>query len=186
MVLSIGVVAGLTLAGLTGYIASRPSEFRISRSRIVAAPPHVVHGYVHDFHKWREWSPWERLDPSLKREYSGAPAGPGAVYSWSGNRQVGEGRMTITDSRVPQSLTLRLEFIKPWAATNFAHFDFVPGTAGTNVTWTMAGRNNFMAKAFGLFIDMDKMVGSYFEKGLEDLDAVAGAAVARRAGGDRS
>ena len=100
--------------------------------------------------------------------------------------RLGEGRMTITDSRAPQSLTLRLEFIKPWAATNFAHFDFVPGVAGTNVTWTMSGRKNFMAKAFGLFMDMDKMVGSYFEKGLADLDAVASAAVARRGGGDRS
>ena len=184
MLVKIGIAVGVVVVGLAAYVASRPSEFRISRSRAVAAPPEVVHAYVSDFHKWREWSPWERLDPALTREYSGAEAGPGAVYSWSGGREVGQGRMTITDSRPPQALTIRLDFIKPWTATNTTQFDFAPSGSGTNVTWTMSGRNNFMAKAFGLFMDMDTMVGSYFEKGLADLDATT--AAARRREGARS
>jgi hypothetical protein len=104
----------------------------------------------------------------------------GAVYAWSGNRNVGQGRMTITDSRVPRSLTIRLEFMKPWAATNTTQFDFTPSGPGTEVTWTMSGHSNFMAKAFHLFMDLDRMVGSSFEKGLADLDAVT-ATAARRA-----
>ena len=93
MLRNIGIAVGLIVAGLTGYIASRPSQFRVSRSRTVAAPAPVVHGLVNDFHKWQQWSPWERLDPALKRDYTGAAAGPGSVYFWSGNRQVGEGRI---------------------------------------------------------------------------------------------
>jgi hypothetical protein len=186
MLMKISVASVVVLGALAGYIASRPSDFRVSRSRTVAAPPDVVHTYVNDFHRWREWSPWESLDPALKREYSGAPAGPGAMYSWWGNRHVGEGRMTITHSRAPQSITIRLEFFKPWRGTNTTQFDFASSGSGTHVTWMMTGRSNFMAKAFGLFMDMDKMIGSSFEKGLANLDASTATAVASRSGGDRS
>jgi len=164
------IVVVLILGALAPYIATRPSEFRVARSRTVAAPPEVVFAYVNDFHKWPEWSPWEKKDPGMKREHSGAPAGPGAVYAWSGNDQVGEGRMTITDSRPPQRVTIRLEFIKPWAATNTAQFDFAPSGSGTNVTWAMTGRHNFMAKAMFLFMNLDKLVGPDFENGLANLD----------------
>jgi hypothetical protein len=174
------VVLVVLLAALAIFIATRPSEFRISRSRTIAAPPDVAHAYVNDFHKWPAWSPWEKLDPAMKREIAGAPAGTGATYHWVGNDQVGEGRMTITDSRAPQSVAIRLEFIEPWTATNTTQFDFAPSSAGTNVTWTMTGHNNFMAKAFGLFMDMEKMVGPDFEKGLVNLDT-ATAAAAREA-----
>src|SRR5262245_27713122 len=116
----------LVLVALAGFVASRPSEFHLSRSRTVAAPPEVVHAYVNDFKKWPAWSPWEKLDPAMKRELSGAPAGPGAVYYWSGNSQAGEGRMTITDSRPPRSIAIRLEFMRPFAATNTTQFDFAP------------------------------------------------------------
>jgi hypothetical protein len=170
MLKKIALALVLILVGLAVFVATRPAEFRIVRSRTVAAPPDVVHAYVNDLHKWPEWSPWEKLDPAMKREYSGAPAGPGAAYHWSGNDDVGEGRMTITDSRPPQSVTIRLEFLKPFAATNTTQFDFAPSGSGTNVTWAMTGHNNFMAKAFSAFMDMDEMVGADFEKGLAGLD----------------
>jgi hypothetical protein len=170
MLKKIALALVLMLVGLVAFVATRPAEFRIVRSRTVAAPPDVVHAYVNDLHKWPEWSPWERLDPAMKREYSGPPAGPGAAYHWSGNDEVGEGRMTITDSQPPQNVTIRLEFLKPFAATNTTQFDFAPSGAGTNVTWAMTGHNNFMAKAFSAFMDMDKMIGTDFEKGLAGLD----------------
>jgi hypothetical protein len=170
MLKKIALVLVLILVVLAGYVATRPADFRIVRSRTVVAPPEVVHAYVNDFHKWSEWSPWEKLDPAMKREYSGAPAGTGAAYHWSGNNDVGEGHMTITDSRPAQSVTIRLEFLKPFAATNTTQFDFAPTGSGTNVTWAMNGHNNFMAKAFSAFMDMDKMVGTDFEKGLAGLD----------------
>jgi hypothetical protein len=172
----IAVASALILAALAGLIAMRPSEFRIARSRKVAAPPDVVHGYVNDFRKWPEWSPWEKRDPAMKREISGASAGTGAVYFWSGNDQVGEGRMTITDSRAPESVTIRLEFLKPWTATNTTQFDFAPSGDGTNVTWAMGGHHNFVGKFFCLFMNMDKMVGPDFEQGLANLDTATAAA----------
>ena len=178
MLKKIAIVVAVILVALVAYVATRPADFRIVRSRTVAASPEVVHAYVNDFHKWPQWSPWEKLDPAMKREHSGAPAGPGAAYHWSGNNDVGEGTMTITDSRPPQSVTIRLEFLKPFAATSTAQFDFAPSGSGTNVTWAMNGHNNFMAKAFSAFMDMDKMVGADFEKGLAALDtATAGTAV---------
>jgi hypothetical protein len=171
----IAIVLAVVLVALAVFVATRPADFRIVRSRTVAAPPDVVHAYVNDFHKWSEWSPWEKLDPAMKREYSGAPAGTGAAYHWSGNSDVGEGHMTITDSRPAQSVTIRLEFLKPFAATNTTQFDFAPSGSGTNVTWAMNGHNNFLSKAFSAFMDMDKMIGADFEKGLAGLDAATAA-----------
>ena len=178
MLIRIALVLLVLLAACVGFIASRPSEFRITRTRTLSAPPDVVYAYVDDFKRWPQWSPWEQLDPSMKRELSGAPAGVGAAYHWSGNSHAGEGRMTITDAQPNHRLTIRLEFIKPFAATNTAQFDFAPSGQGTEVTWAMTGRNNFMAKTFGLFMDMDKMVGTEFEKGLATLDAVTAKAAA--------
>jgi hypothetical protein len=175
MLKKIALALLLVLVVLAGYVATRPADFRIVRSRTVAAPPDVVHAYVSDFHKWPEWSPWEKLDPAMKREYSGAASGTGAAYHWSGNSDVGEGQMTITDSRPPQSVTIRLEFLKPFAATNTTQFDFAPSGSGTIVTWAMNGHNNFMAKAFSAVMDMDKMVGGDFEKGLAGLDSATAA-----------
>ncbi len=180
MIKKIALAVVVIVLALAAVIALRPADFRIVRSRTLAAPPEVVYAYVNDFHHWPEWSPWEKLDPSMKRELSGATAGPGAVYYWNGNSQVGEGRMTITDSEPARSVTMRLEFLKPFAATNTAQYDFRPAGTGTEVTWAMAGHNNFMAKAFDLFMNMDKMVGPDFERGLANLDA-ATAAIARPA-----
>ena len=171
MLKKIALVLVVLLVAFAAFVATRPADFRISRSRTVAASPGVVYAYLNDFHNWPQWSPWEKLDPGMKREHSGSPAGQGASYAWSGNNDVGEGRMTITDSRPNQGVTMRLEFIKPFAATSTAQFDLAPSGAGTNVTWSMTGHNNFMAKAAGVFMDMDKLVGGDFEKGLANLDA---------------
>jgi hypothetical protein len=172
MLKKIALVLLLVVVGFAVFVATRPADFRLTRERTLTAPPAVVHAFLNDFHKWADWSPWEKLDPAMKRDYSGAPAGPGTIYHWEGNDKVGEGRMTITDSHVPQSVTINLEFIKPWTATNTTQFDLAPSGTGTHVTWTMSGHNNFMAKAAGVFMDMDKMVGPDFEKGLANLDTV--------------
>jgi hypothetical protein len=176
MLKNLVLVLAVVVGGLVAFVATRPSEFLVVRSRTFAAPPEVVHAYVNDLHRWTEWSPWEKLDPALMREYSGAPAGPGASYRFVGNEQVGEGRMTITDSRAPDSVTLRLEFVKPFVATNTVQFDILATGLGTEVTWSMTGRNDFVAKAVGLVVNVDKRVGTEFEKGLAELDAVTAAA----------
>jgi uncharacterized protein YndB with AHSA1/START domain len=170
------VLLVLVIGGLAAYVAMRPSEFLIVRSRTFAAPPEVVFTYVSDFHRWTEWSPWEKIDPALRREYSGADSGEGAIYHWIGNEEVGEGRMTIIDAEAPTSVTIRLEFMSPFQAVNTAQFDIIKGGLGTDVTWSMMGHNGFLAKLFALFLNPDKIVGTSFEQGLADLDAVTAAA----------
>ena len=153
-------------------VSMQPSEFRIERSAAMSAPAPEAFGQVNDFHKWDAWSPWAKLDPAMKQTYEGPPAGKGAIYSWTGNKQVGEGRMTITESRPSEYVRINLEFLRPFKATNTAEFAFKPQGSETAVTWSMTGRKNFVFKAFGLFMNMDKMVGNDFEKGLAQMKRV--------------
>lgn len=169
----IGIGLLVLFIGLLAFIATRPDTFRLERSAEISAPPEVVYGLINDFHHWGEWSPWDKLDPNLKRTFEGPAEGPGAVYSWVGNDDVGEGRMTIEDSAPSERVAIKLEFIKPFAATNQTVFTLVPAAGGTRVTWSMEGKNNFMSKAFSVFVDMDSMVGKDFEKGLASLDTAA-------------
>jgi len=157
-------------------VATRPANFRITRSTTIAAPAGVVFVQVNDFHKWDGWSPWAKLDPAMKQTHEGAPAGAGAIYSWAGNKEVGEGRMTITESRPNELIRIKLEFLKPFAAVNTTEFALAPAGNQTAITWSMTGTNNFMAKAFCMFMDMDKMVGGDFEKGLAQMKSIAEAA----------
>jgi len=153
-------------------VALQPDHFRITRSATLAVPPSAVYGQVEDLHKWNDWSPWAKLDPNCKVAFDGPPAGVGASFAWAGNNEVGEGRMTITECRPNEAVVMRLEFVKPFAGTNTTEFTFKPSGAGTEVTWSMSGENNFMAKAVGLVMNCDKMVGGQFEKGFENLRAV--------------
>lgn len=154
-------------------VATRPGTFHLERSISIAAPPEKVYAQVEDFHAWRGWSPWEGLDPNLKRTYEGPTSGKDASYAWAGNDKAGEGRMTIEKADKPKVLEVKLEFIKPFAATNTATFTFVQVAEGTKVTWAMDGKNGFLSKAFSLFVDMDKLVGGDFERGLAAMKTVA-------------
>ena len=154
-------------------VATRPSAFTITRSALIVAPAEIVFAQVNDLHKWDAWSPWAKLDPTMKQTHEGAAVGVGAIYSWDGNKDVGAGRMTITESRTNEAIRIKLEFLKPFAAVNDIEFTFKPDGNQTTVTWTMSGKNNFMAKAFCMFVNMDKMVGSDFEKGLASLKTIA-------------
>lgn len=169
--IALAVVAVLVI--LVGVIAMQPSEFSLQRSATIAAPPATVFPLVNDFHNWEKWSPWAKLDPAMKTTYDGPASGKDASYAWVGNSQVGEGKMTILESTPDKRIELRLEFIKPFAAVNGTEFLFEPDGAGTKVTWTMTGKNGFVSKAFGLLMDMDKMVGGDFEKGLAQMKVAA-------------
>ena len=168
----LGVLA-LIIIVLVIVIALQPAEFRIARSTKIAAPSQVVFAQVNDFRKWQAWNPWGKIDPAMKQTYEGAPAGVGAVYTWTGNNEVGEGRMTITESKPHELIRVQLEFPKPFAATNTAEFTFKPEANETVTTWSMFGEKNFMAKAIHLFISMENMIGGQFEKGLADMKAAA-------------
>jgi hypothetical protein len=167
----VAVVA--VVAAFAAFVALQPSEYRIARSATIAAPASDVFAQVNDFHKWDAWSPWAKLDPNAKTAFEGPSAGEGAVFAWAGNREIGEGRMTLTQSRPAELIRIKLDFVQPMAGTSTAEFTF----NRTAVTWAMFGQNNFVARAICLFMNQDKMLGGYFEKGLENLKAVAEAAV---------
>lgn len=181
MLKKIGIGLAVVLVGLAVAIATRPDTFRVERSAMVAAPADVAFAYVNDFHRWNQWSPFEKLDPAMQRSFSGSPAGVGAVYGWSGNSKAGSGTMAITQSAPNQRVTMDLRFEKPFKASNVAEFTFTPTPRGTRVTWSMSGRNNVMSKAISLFASMDQLVGKQFEEGLANLDAVSRAEAAQRA-----
>jgi len=155
------------------YVATRPASYRIERSVVVKASPPALFKKVVDFRNWPEWSPWAQIDPAMKVDYAGPESGVGSVYHWKGNDKVGEGRMTITELSPPRRLTIRLEFLKPFEATNLTVFDLTPEQGGTRVAWIMSGQNGAVGKLFALFMDMDKTVGGDFERGLAALKAQA-------------
>src|SRR5207253_1313324 len=155
------------------FVATRPATSRVSRAIAISAPPAVVYAQVADFHRWDAWSPWAKLDPTMKTTFAGPVAAPGSSYAWLGNDKVGEGKMTIVEARPGEMLRIKLEFLKPFASTNSSTFTFAPKGGGTDVTWTMEGHNGFAGKAFSVFMNMDKMIGNDFEKGLAQLKAVA-------------
>ena len=150
-------------------VALQPAQYRITRTATMRAPAAAIFTQVNDFHNWKAWSPWERIDPAMKRDYDGTPAGIGAVYTWAGNREVGEGRMTITESRPSELIRIRLEFFKPMAGVSAAEFRFEPSGQDTVVTWSMSGDKNFLGKAIHLVLNMDAMIGGNFDKGLAQL-----------------
>ena len=180
MILKILISLAAIVAVLAVVIAMRPTEFRVERTATMAAPAPVVFAQVNDFHKWDAWSPYARRDPGMKKSFEGAPAGVGAIYAWSGNNEVGEGRTTIIESRPSELIRIKLEFARPFAATSTATFTFrsegKPEGERTAVTWSLDGRNSFPAKAMGLVMNMDKMIGDDFEKGLAQMKAIAEAA----------
>jgi hypothetical protein len=163
----------LPVLALVGFVATRAGDYKVERSQTIHAPPEVVFGQVVDFHNWDAWSPWAKLDPNMKTTHAGDPGAVGSSYSWQGNEQVGEGKMTVVEANPPGVLKIELEFIKPFAATNEIVFAFKPAENGTNATWTMNGTHNFVGKAFSLVKNMDQAIGADFEKGLAQLNAVA-------------
>src|SRR5881296_4347533 len=158
MLIKILIAIAVIVIVFVVVVAMQPSEFRVARSATISAPPPAVFAQVNDFHKWEAWNPWAKLDPAMKQTYEGAPAGTGAIYTWTGNSQVGEGRMTLTESRPNELIRINLEFLKPFAATSTAEFTFKPDGDRTAVTWSMAGKVNFVAKVIHLFVDMDTMI----------------------------
>ncbi|HEV3009571.1 MAG TPA: SRPBCC family protein [Burkholderiales bacterium] len=168
----IGAAVAAVVVIFLVVVALQPSDFRVERSATMRAPAPAAFAQVNDLHNWRAWSPWEKIDPALKRSYEGPQAGTGATYAWQGNNDVGEGRMTITESRPGELVRMRLEFFKPFAATNTTEFTFKPSGDTTAVTWTMTGQNNFLSKAICLFVNMDSMVGGMFEQGLAQMKTV--------------
>ena len=166
------------IVALLVYAAMKPDTFRIQRSASIHALPEKIFPFINNFHNWTAWSPWETMDPALKRTYSGTTSGKGAVYDkgavyeWEGNNQVGQGRMEISDTSPPSHLLIKLDFLKPFEAHNTAEFTLNGGGQSTHITWVMYGPQPYLAKVMSLFVSIDTMVGGQFEQGLANLKSV--------------
>jgi len=169
----IGIAVVVVIAAVLALAATRPDTFRVERSTTIKAPPGKVYALIDDFHQWQQWSPWERLDPAMKRQHGGAPKGKGALYGWEGNKEVGKGQMEITEATPSSRVVIKLDFLAPFEAHNTAEFVLVPQGDATTVTWAMFGPNLFIGKVMSLFASMDSLVGKDFERGLANLKAVA-------------
>ncbi len=169
----VGVVILVIVAGILIHAATKPNDFRVQRSLAIKAPADRIYALIADFHAWANWSPYEKKDPDMKRSFRGAPSGPGAVYAWDGNKNVGTGRMEVLEAPVPSKVKIKLDFLKPFEGHNTAEFTMVPSGDTTNVTWAMYGPSPFMMKVMGTFMNMDRMIGDDFAVGLANLKAVA-------------
>ncbi|MGA7489083.1 MAG: SRPBCC family protein [Xanthobacteraceae bacterium] len=177
MLRTIAVFAGLVVVVIAGAVlvlaATKPDTFRVERTASIKAPPEKIFAFLDDFHRYPAWSPYEKLDPAMKRTYSGAGNGKGAVYAWESNGKAGVGRMEIAQASSPSKVAINLDFVKPFEARNIVEFTLEPNGESTNVTWAMHGASPFLAKVMHVFFDMDSMVGKDFETGLANLKALA-------------
>src|SRR5713226_1182040 len=169
----IAIVVVVLLAAVLIFAATKPDTFRVQRATSIKAPPEKIFVLINDFHSWGSWSPWEKLDPTMKRTHSGAASGKGAVYKWEGNGKVGAGSMEITESSPPSKVAIKLDFIKPFEGHNIAEYTLETKGDSTNVTWAMYGPSPFISKVMQVFFSMDSMVGKDFETGLANLKAIA-------------
>ncbi|MGV3710872.1 MAG: SRPBCC family protein [Gemmatimonas sp.] len=163
----------LLLLVLVGLATTKPDTFLIEREITINAPPSKVFGLVNDFRAWRQWSAWETLDPGMQRTYTGAPAGVGSIYEWSGNSKAGAGKMEVVNATAPSKVEVKLDFEKPMKATNMSEMKIDSTATGTHVVWNMHGPNNFLSKMMTVFVSVDKIVGPDFERGLTNLKTAA-------------
>ena len=165
----IAVVLAIAIAIILILAATKPNTFSVRRATMVKAPPEKIFGLINDFHQWVTWSPYENKDPAMKRSYSGAASGKGAVYGWEGNKNVGSGRMEILDTSAPAKIVIQLDFFTPFEGHNTAEFTMLPQGDATKLTWLMHGPSPFIGKIIHVFINMDRMIGKDFEIGLANL-----------------
>ncbi len=174
MLKTVVIVVAVFIVALLGFAATRPDSFRMQRSVVIEAPPDKVFALITDFKQWPTWSPWEKLDPNMKRTHSGAERGVGTVYEWDSSSKAGAGRMEIKEAVPSNKVTIQLDFIRPFAAQNTTEFTLqAQANNATQVTWAMSGPNPYLAKLMQVFISMDSMVGKDFEEGLGNLKRVA-------------
>jgi len=171
------VVLIIALIGLLIYAASKPDSFRVERSISIPTTPENIFPLINDFHQWEVWSPWEKIDPTVQRIYSGTTKGVGATYEWTGNNKVGHGKMEIIESTPSSRVRLKIDFIAPFEAHNTVEFTLIPQADATLVTQAMYGPSPFISKLMSIFCSMDKMVGEKYEQGLTSIKNLAAAPV---------
>ncbi|MDB5935096.1 MAG: hypothetical protein JWQ01_2440 [Massilia sp.] len=173
MIKKIALVILAAIVVVLGMAAMKPDTFSVRRTVRIQAPPEKIAAFITDFHQWTNWSPWEHLDPNMKRTFSGAPAGKGSIYEWEGNSDVGKGRMEILEATTPAQTVVKLDFLKPLESHSTTEFTLAPQDGATTVTWNMHGPMPFLSRVMTVFMNMDDMIGKDFDKGLAQMKAAA-------------
>ena len=166
----VGLIA--TIGSFLTLIMLQPADYRVSRTMVMSAPAATVFAQIDDFHRWQDWSPWAKRDPAAKASFDGPTSGKGAIFAWSGNNEVGAGRMTLTESRPSEAVKIKTDLLKPFVSTSYSDFSLKPEGGGTSVSWTTSGQNDFIGKAICLFASMDTVLGGEIEKGLASIKAL--------------
>ena len=172
MLKKIALVVVLAIAALLIYAATRPDTFRVERTARIEAPAEKIFPLIDDFHRWGTWSPYEKLDPAMKRSFGGSASGKGATYAWEGNDKAGAGRMEIVESTPSSKVAIKLDFIKPFEGHNTAEFTMLPQGRTTYLSWVMRGPSSFISKLMQVFMNLDHMIGKDFEAGLANLKSL--------------
>jgi uncharacterized protein YndB with AHSA1/START domain len=173
VLLFIGILVVAAIVAVLIIASTKPDTFRVQRSAAIAAPPEAIFPYLDDFRRWTAWSPYEHRDPAMKRTFSGPATGKGSIYEWDGNKNVGKGRIEVTEVSPNARLAIDLDMLKPFEAHNKAEFTLLPQGDATLVTWAMHGPAPFFSKVMQVFCNMDRMVGADFEAGLAKLKAIS-------------
>ncbi len=173
MLAAVAIIVAAAIAGVLVFAATKPDTFRVERATDIGAKPENIFPFINDLKRWEAWSPWEKKDPAMKKTFGAATAGPGASYAWEGNKDVGKGRMEVTESVPSSRVTFVLDFEMPFEAHNTVEFTLKPGGNKTTVTWAMHGPSGYISKLMQVFMNMDRMVGKDFETGLANLKAAA-------------
>lgn len=173
MLYTILIIVAILLAAILAFAATKPGTFRVERTKNIQAPAERIFGLINDFHRWDTWSPWEKLDPAMKKTFAGAANGKGALYEWAGNSKAGQGRMEIIGSSPFSRITIKLDFLKPFEAHNTAEFTLDTSGGSTNVTWATFGPQPYLTRIMCVFVSMDSLIGKDFEAGLANVKAIA-------------
>jgi len=171
-IVTVAVILAIAIVAVLIFAATKPNTLRVQRATSIKAPAEMIFPLINDFHQWRSWSPYENKDPAMKRTYSGAERGKGAVYAWDGDKNVGSGRMEILEAAAPQKIVIKLDFFTPFEGHNTAEFTMLPQGDGTHVTWVMYGPARFVTKLIQVFMNLDNMIGKDFEAGLVNLKTI--------------
>jgi Polyketide cyclase / dehydrase and lipid transport len=161
------------IGSLLAVASRKPETFSVTRSAVINAPADRIFGLINDFHHWASWSPFEKLDPAMNKTFAGPASGPGASYSWTGNKKAGAGSMTISGSTPSSTVNIAMAFLKPFKSESNVQFLITPSGAAHEVTWTMSGKNQLASKVMSVFMSMDKLIGKDFAEGLSNLKRVA-------------
>lgn len=172
MFMKIAIVVAVLIAIVLIYAATKPDTFHVERSIDVKAPPEKLFALVNDFHQWEAWSPYNK-DPAMKKTYSGSASGKGAMYAWEGNKDVGRGEITITDTTEPKEIVMALHMIEPFEGRNHVVLSFDAKRDATTVTWALEDQHTYLLKIISTFLNLDRMIGKDFEVGLAKLKAAA-------------